>query len=329
MSDRGLGTPVAFLIFNRPDTTSQVFERIAAARPPKLLVVADGPRANRAHEAEQCARTRAVVEQVNWPCEVIRNYSDANLGCRRRVASGLDWVFQQVEEAIILEDDCVPHPTFFRFCEDLLERYRNDERVGMISGDNFQFGRHAADGSYYLSKYTHIWGWATWRRAWQHYDVTARYWPQFLASGAFEQATFPGERATWRSALERVHAGQIDTWDYQWTLACWAQSMLCILPEVNMVTNIGFGADATHTQRDSPYANLEARAMSWPLREPSLFAANVAADRATAEGQFSVSVRQRLRARARSLAAGLLSRRRQSAEHGIANPMQLSEKDGQ
>lgn len=287
MSAWQLKTPVALLIFNRPDTTRRVFEEIARARPPKLLVVADGPRAERPGEAEMCAQTRSIVERVNWPCEVITNYSEVNLGCKNRVSSGLDWLFTQVDEAIILEDDCLPHPSFFRFCEELLERYRNDERVGMISGDNFQFGRRVSDGSYYFSKYTHIWGWATWRRAWKHYDVSVKFWPQFLSSGHFERASFPVERSYWKAAWDAVSAGKFDTWDYQWTLACWTQSMLVVVPEVNLVSNIGFGPAATHTFRSSPLANMETAEITWPLREPSIMAANPVADLRTAKVHFS------------------------------------------
>jgi len=287
MTTGQLRTPVALLIFNRPDTTQRVFEAIARARPPKLLVVADGPRARRPGEAEKCAQTRAIIERVDWECEVVTNYSEINLGCRNRVASGLDWVFAQVDEAVILEDDCLPHPSFFRFCEDLLERYRHDQRVGMISGDNFQFGTRTGDGSYYFSKYTHIWGWATWRRAWRYYDVSAKLWPQFLTSGHFERATFPLERAYWKAVFAAVSAGTLDTWDYQWTLSCWAQSLLSVLPEVNLVSNIGFGPAATHTIRNSRLANIETAAMTWPLREPAIVAANPVADLHTARIHFS------------------------------------------
>jgi hypothetical protein len=165
MADFQLTTPVAFLIFNRPDTTAKVFEAIRQAKPPKLLVVADGPRPDRPDDIEKCKAARGVVEQVDWDCEVLRNYSDVNLGCKKRVSSGLDWVFNTVEEEIILEDDCLPHPTFFRFCEELLDYYRHDERIMVISGDNFQFGRNCTEYSYYFSRYNHCWGWSTWRRS--------------------------------------------------------------------------------------------------------------------------------------------------------------------
>lgn len=161
MYDFQLKTPVAFLIFNRPDTTRRVFAEIAKARPPKLLVVADGPRADHPDDVEKCAAVRAIIDGIDWDCKVLTNYSDINLGCKRRVSSGLDWVFDTVEEAIILEDDCLPHPAFFRFCEEMLNKYRDDKRIAMISGDNFQFGRKRTEYSYYFSRYPHIWGWAS------------------------------------------------------------------------------------------------------------------------------------------------------------------------
>ncbi|MEN2383889.1 MAG: hypothetical protein KA716_33360 [Gloeotrichia echinulata DEX184] len=152
-----LSTPIGFFIFNRPDLTAQVFEAIRQTKPHKLLVVADGPRFP--EEEEKCLKTREVIKSVDWDCEVLTNFSEINLGCKYRVYSGLDWVFSQVEEAIILEDDCLPTPSFFYFCQTLLQRYRDDERVMHISGNNFQFGQSRTPYSYYFSKYNHIWGW--------------------------------------------------------------------------------------------------------------------------------------------------------------------------
>jgi hypothetical protein len=286
MSGRPLSTPVAFLIFNRPDTTERVFAEIARARPARLLVVADGPRAERPEEALRCAQARAVIERIDWPCELETHYAAENLGCRRRVSSGLTWVFERVPEAIILEDDCVPSQSFFPYCEELLARYREDARIGMISGDNFQRGRRTGSGSYYYSKYTHIWGWASWRRAWRYYDVTARLWPELLQSGLLDRMTLPCERETWRAAFEGVHAGRIDTWDYQWTLAFWCHSMLSVMPQVNLISNIGFGEQATHTRSPSEYANLAVQEIDWPLRAPALTAADPRADGWTAERMF-------------------------------------------
>src|SRR4030095_1100293 len=135
-----LQTPVALLIFNRPETTARVLAEIRNARPAKLLIIGDGPRPGEPADAERCLAARAAAANIDWGCEVLKNYSDVNLGCGQRPASGLDWVFQNVDRAIIMEDDCLPHPTFFRFCDELLEHYRDDERVMTVSGNNFQYG---------------------------------------------------------------------------------------------------------------------------------------------------------------------------------------------
>lgn len=259
---------VAFFIFNRPDTTRLVFERIAAARPRRLLVVADAARAGRAGEDELCRQTRAVVERIDWPCDVERDYALENMGCRRRLASGLDWVFGQVDDAIILEDDCLPHPTFFRYCSDLLDRYRDDSRVMAISGDSFQPESRAATGSYYFSRYFHCWGWATWGRAWATYDVGMSDWPQ-LARTRWLATRLHDDRGAmqfWEKTFTDVHEGRVDTWDCQFLYACWKAGGLTILPSRNLVSNIGFRADATHTAASgSKWAALPVEAMQFPL----------------------------------------------------------------
>jgi hypothetical protein len=289
MHDWSLRVPVAFLIYKRPDTTARVFEAIRQARPHKLLIVADGPRPDHPGEVEQCAATRAIVEQIDWDCEVLRNYSDANLGCKQRVSSGLDWVFEQVEEAIILEDDCLPHPSFFRFCEELLDLYRPDERVMHISGNNFQFDRHRTNDSFYFSRYNHIWGWATWRRAWKHYDVSMSRWPELKQTGWLD--TLWRHRATaryWERVFQSVYDGKIDTWDCQWTFACWASDALSILPDVNLVSNIGFGEDAHHTvDPNSRFANMLAHPMRFPLRRSNDVIVNQEADVFTFEHHYN------------------------------------------
>jgi hypothetical protein len=291
MPDFQLNTPVAFIIFNRPDTTAAVFAEIARAKPPKLLVIADGARSDRSGEAEKCAATRRIIEGVNWDCEVIVNYSNKNLGCKNRVASGLDWVFEQVPEAIILEDDCLPDPSFFRFCEELLERYREDERISMISGANFQFGRKNSEYDYYFSRYNHIWGWASWRRVWQHYSREARIWPEFRDIGFIESVIkSKDERRFWTKAFQSVYDGKIDTWDYQLVLALWGQGMVSVIPSVNLISNIGFGADATHTTGASMYASIPVKAISFPLRHPEIFLPDTKADSFTAKSMFTSSI---------------------------------------
>lgn len=179
--------PIIFMIFNRPDTTKQAFETIRAAKPKKLLVVADGPRPGKPGEADKCAATRAIIEEVDWDCEVHRNFSDMNLGCRQRVASGITWAFSLVDKAIILEDDCLPSQSFFRYCAELLDRYEHDDRVMMVSGNNHLFGHTDVAESYYFSRYPHCWGWATWRRAWMKYDLNMSQWPELRDRKLFDQ----------------------------------------------------------------------------------------------------------------------------------------------
>lgn len=236
----GLKTPVAFLVFNRPETTEQVFAVIRQAQPETLLVIADGPRNDRQGEEAVCARVRTVVEQVDWPCTVLKHYSEVNLGCKGRISSGLDWVFSQVEEAIILEDDCLPEPSFFPFCEALLQRYRCDERVMMIGGTNYLQDRLQVAESYVFSRYFSIWGWATWRRAWKCYDLSMRAWPGFKSDQQLHGFYTDGYmRRFLTAAFDNAYNGRIDTWDMQWFFSCLFNNGLCIIPGRNMISNIG------------------------------------------------------------------------------------------
>ena len=252
MTQQSLAVPVAFLIFNRPEHTARVLERIRLAKPDVLLVVADGPRGNVPDDTERCRLTREVIEGVDWPCTVLKNYADENIGCRMRVATGIDWVFSQVEEAIILEDDCLPHQTFFAYCEELLARYRHDPRIAIIRGDDWPgLGRDGAS-SYCFSMYPSTWGWATWRRVWNNYDV---HMADFSAERDLDWiAAHVGTQTMaryWLRAFEAVKSCCVDTWDLQLVYTCWRQGQLSIVPRVNLVTNIGGTMDATHTRDES------------------------------------------------------------------------------
>ncbi|MEO0375510.1 MAG: glycosyltransferase family 2 protein, partial [Cyanobacteria bacterium P01_A01_bin.17] len=265
-------TPVIFIIFNRPDSTQKVFDAIRRAEPEKLLVIADGPRTNRDGEAEKCSITRGIIDQVDWKCKVINNFSEQNMGCAKRISSGLDWAFSIVEEAIILEDDCIPEPTFFSFCEELLERYRDDKRIASISGQNVQFGRKRTNYSYYFSCFNHCWGWATWRRAWQHFDFEITLWPEvrdqnFLVDILGE----PHAVNYWSNVFQSLYEGtsRQDSWAQRWTLSCWLQNSLGILANENLITNIGSGPDSTHgMRRGGPYDRMLTRPLDLPLRHP-------------------------------------------------------------
>jgi hypothetical protein len=299
-------TPVTFIIFKRPQTTKKVFEAIRQAKPTKLFVIAEGPRIDREGETEKCEATRAIIERVDWDCEVIKNYSDINLGCAKRVSSGLDWVFSNVEETIILEDDCIPHPTFFRFSEELLEKYRNDTRIATISAQNLQLGRKRTNYSYYFSRYNHCWGWASWRRAWQHYDLTIKLWKEAQAENLLHDILIdPKAVNSWQRIFQSVYDNPTGiTWDYQWTFACWMQGSLSIIPNVNLISNVGVGADATHftSGQEFSFINMSMQAMEFPLKHPPFIVRNVEADnftqktvyKATALDIFKEEVKKRL-----------------------------------
>lgn len=279
---------IVFFIFNRPETTRKVFDRIRAAQPSKLFIVADGPRANKAKDKAKCGEARRIIEEVDWECRVFKNFSDVNLGCKARVESGLDWVFEKVDKAIILEDDCLPDPSFFDFCGELLEYYKDDTRVMAISGDNFQFGRERTKDSYYFSRYPHCWGWATWKRAWQHYDPGMQLWPQTKCENRLKDILHNKLAARyWHDKFRKTYDGDIDTWDYAWTLACWLQSGLCVLPSANLVSNIGFTAAGTHLTCDrSPFSNMKTTRIIFPLKHPSIVLRHSEADKFTQFYQF-------------------------------------------
>ncbi len=282
-------TPVAFLIFNRPDVTRVVFEAIAQAKPRTLLVVADGPRGDRPGEAEKCALTRAIIDDVNWECDVLTNYSAVNMGCGQRVSSGITWVFEQVQEAIILEDDCVPHPSFFPFCEALLAKYRDDPRVMMISGDCFLPDGYRPQYSYFFNRNMGMWGWATWCRAWQHQDLSLRRWPKLRETDWLEKTLQDRVAArAWKPIFDKAHEGRVDTWDFHWTFSMWSQDGLCASPCVNLVSNVGFGPEATHTKGSkNSLAALPVEEMVFPLRHPPSVLHDRKADRAVFRKAFA------------------------------------------
>jgi hypothetical protein len=243
-----LATPILFVVFNRPHTTARVFEAIRKAKPAQLFIASDGPRTGHPTDAENCEKVRQIVAGVDWPCEVKTLYQPQNLGCRKAVSTAISWFFEQVEEGIVLEDDTLPSPSFFTFCEQLLNHYRHNEQVMMISGDNFQWGKWRGDGTYYFSGYTHIWGWASWRRAWKYYDVNmSSYNPAEAKVMVRKRLRSTMEQTYWLNQFEKAAQGKIDTWDYQWTYAVWKQNGLAVMPNINMVSNIGFGSGATNT----------------------------------------------------------------------------------
>jgi hypothetical protein len=278
-------TAVALILFRRAEYTAMVFERIRGARPRKLFLIADGPQPGNADDARGCEQARAVVERVDWPCDVVRDFADENLGLKRRIPSGLDRVFEEVEEAIILEDDCLPHPSFFPYCEELLARYRDDERVVHISGSQL-LPQPPTEGSYHFSRGPAIWGWATWRRAWRLFDVDLTDWHALTKRERkarlrrmFEEAA---EQRHWGFVWD--HSPEIDNWDAQWAYVALSRGLLSINPNRNLISNIGFGEEATNATDDPlGIARRPLEGTSFPLVHPPQVRRNVAADRAASQ----------------------------------------------
>jgi hypothetical protein len=278
-----LDTPVAFVLFRRPDRTRHVFEQIRRARPKRLFLIADGPRAGDADEQLGCEEARAVVEDVDWPCDVTRDFAEANIGLKHRLPSGLDGVFREADRVIVLEDDCLPHETFFRFCDELLSRYADEERVMHMSGSQLLRSPPAPSESYHFSRYAHIWGWATWRRAWRHFDVGLREWHDLERSERETRLRSlfadESERRYWRYVWDR--SPEIENWDAQWSYALLSREGLAANPNRNLISNIGFGHDATNAIEDPlGIAARPLEGVGFPLEHPSSIERDLAADAA-------------------------------------------------
>ena len=273
-------TPILFLIFKRPDVTTQVLAAIREAQPAKLYIAADGARLDKAGEAEKVAHTRELVlNGIDWPCEVKTLLRETNLGCRMAVSSAIDWFFEHEEEGIILEDDCLPDQSFFQFCAELLEYYRYDTRIMAISGDNFQQGQQRGKYSYYFSQRPYCWGWATWRRAWRMYHVSIEYFEEIIAEPTYLEFTHDALFNKFHYAnIVKAYNKEIDTWDYLWAFATAVNRGLAILPQKNLVKNIGFGVEGTHTTGKAGKYVIEAQAIEFPLRHPPYMCLHKAAD---------------------------------------------------
>lgn len=252
-------SPVLFLVFNRPKMTAEVFEAIRKARPERLYVAGDGPRPGVRSDYRLVEETRRIATSVDWPCRVETLFRESNLGCNAAVSGAITWFFESETEGIVIEDDCLPNSDFFVFCDELLERYRDDVRVMAITGNNFQNEIRRGDASYYFSTYPHVWGWATWQRAWRSYDPHLSFWQdQKKRNRTVSQLRTIREKKYWSKILSRAYpVKRATSWDYLWTGTVFYRAGLTATPNINLVTNIGFGFDSTHTSNPaSPLANL-------------------------------------------------------------------------
>ncbi len=283
-------TPIAFIIFRRPEETSRVFEMIRKIKPTDLLIIADGGRNN--DEIKLCNETREIVKNIDWPCNVRRNYSDINMGCKSRVSSGISWVFENVDRAIIIEDDCLPNKSFFTYCQNLLEKYKDDHKIMHISGLNMQ-KENADNPSYYFSNIAQIWGWATWKRAWDKYDVNMKDWPRVKKDRVLLKVLKKPVLVEYFEYLfDRMYRNELTTWDVAWTYTCMKEDGLCITPNKNLIKNIGFGNGAAHSRREKGnFDNMETSEMIFPLNHPQSVLINNIADDVVYKKVFGINSR--------------------------------------
>lgn len=262
--------PVLFIVFNRPELTRRVFQSLRASKPQKLFIAADGPRDSYQNDPFLCEQTREVVRLIDWDCELQCLFRDINLGCKIAVSSAISWFFEHVDAGIILEDDCLPDVSFYKYCYELLNRFSNDQRIMMISGDNFQKNPRN-EYSYYFSKYPNIWGWATWKRAWKNYDVNISLWNDIEVQRVILDnfSSLPVKRF-WFEIFNLIIKNQLDTWDYQWAFSCFINNGLSINPSENLVSNIGFSSNATHSNSHDGLSNFQCSEMNFPLHHPKV-----------------------------------------------------------
>lgn len=274
MSEYNLNTPVALCVFNRPQTTRQVFDRVAQVEPPELYVIADGPRPDVPEDKRRVEEVLDIVTSVSWDCELHTNFAETNLGVRERFATGLSWVFGNVDEAIILEDDCLPHLDFFKFCERMLEMYRGDERVMDVTGTNAQKRWKDSQQDYHFSFHGLIWGWATWADAWDKYDPEMSLWSDHGVRERVRDVLADDAQYRYMERLyEKTYTGRLETWDYQWGFARQRNSGLSVVPSRNLVKNIGFESGTFHDDsQDDPRANLPTFDMEFPIKRNTFVA---------------------------------------------------------
>ncbi len=259
------------MTYNRGQAVARVLDALRPVAPRRLWIAADGPRTDDPADAALCAESRRALEQIDWPCESERRFAAENRGCRLGVIDALDWFFGDVAEGIVLEDDCLPDPSFFPYCAELLEHYRDRPEVFTIAGANFDGDEPPPEASYYFSRYGHIWGWATWRRAWRLFDRTLDAWPEQRASGWLSSISDePRFLEWWTHILDEARRGSLNTWDVQWAYTVFQNGGFAAIPATNLISNIGFDGNATHTiSAESPFAAMPTRAIDFPLRHPA------------------------------------------------------------
>ncbi len=297
-------TAVMMIVFNRPDMTQRVFERVREARPKRLYIAADGPRKDRPDDLGSTQAVREIANQVDWDCQVKTLFREENFGCKTAIKTGLDWFFDQEEEGIILEDDCIPEPTFFLFAAEMLDRYRNDDRIATIAGTNYLLGSQQFEHSYYFSKYLFVWGWASWRRIWKAYDFEIKTWPKFRDEGRLHRV-FPNQRSLkyWTWIFDRTHDETLNAYDYQFFYSQMINNRMSIIPAQNLVCNVGWGSGSTNTSLRNPEMEMATSPMQFPLKHPDFLVPDERADQFTEELIFAKPLARKVKNRLRRLLA--------------------------
>lgn len=292
MNNYAVQSPVLLLIFNRPDVTRRVFNAIREVCPATLYIAADGPRKQKEQDKKLCEEARSIAENVDWDCKLVTLFRDENMGCKMAVSSAITWFFEHEQEGIILEDDCLPAIDFFYFCDQMLDKYRFDTRIHNITGTNLQQGLIRGNASYYFSQYSNIWGWASWRRVWQKYDVDlSRYTSADVEVKLKTIFSDPFLAGDWLKLFNDLKAGKIDTWDYQLNFITFFENALCVTPNVNLISNIGFRPDATHTPDPNNHnANLPTHEIG-ALSHPTYFLPDEEADYFFLKKEFGLEQR--------------------------------------
>jgi hypothetical protein len=283
--------PVLIIIYKRAETTAKVLKALELVKPTHIYVAANAPNPDNAADPAKVNEVRALFDAISWPCTVTKLFRTEHLSAKNSISSAITWFFQLVEEGIILEDDCEVNESFFRLASECLDKYRNIPEVMQINASNFQFGQNRGNADYYFSRYNHIWGWASWRRAWQHFKLhPADLKQNEVYAGIDAMFTRPQDRSYWRAMYQYAMSGRIDTWDYQWMFSFWAARGKAITPNQNLVSNLGFGADATNSiTTDDRVANLPKRELHNPLQHPSQIEFNDEADNYTSDEFFGIS----------------------------------------
>ena len=289
--------PISFHIFNRPELTRKVFEVIKKIKPSKIFITADGPRKNIEGEEDKCMEVKLILNEIDWECDIFKNFSEDNKGSYKSTSEGITWVFKHVDSAIILEDDCIPHISFFRYCQDLLNYYKDDKRIAAISGNNFQPVESTTQYSYDFSRYALIWGWATWKESWNKIDFNMQDWPKFKKMKGLDSVFYrKHEREHWYKFYQDMYEGKSKPhWDFQFLLSCFMNNAMTILPNKNLVTNVGFGVEASNNKLQTKFNSFKLNEIKFPLDHPSIMCRNVVADDYIEKLMFTGGIKARIK----------------------------------